>query len=305
MKVSIIIPTIGGREKEFKKNFFSLLRLLKNQKVSYEIIVLVDESEETKKYLENLKKNNKRIIVLFSKTRRGRCKSKNMGAYKAKGDILLFLDDDVRILGRKYFEFLLDNFKKDKVGAVGGREIKPKKISKIKRLVSKKVGIITSLGEVISNFDINTKSPLKVLALPGCNFAVKREVFIKAGGFDENYDVGTAYREETDLQIRINKLGYSLIFDPRMKVLHEEEETPKSFKKWFEWYFILNTYFFLKNFKPDLFKLLFFIYKEVVGSLARLCIYKKPYPIIYFYKIFEGISYFRKCRKNVDSILYV
>jgi GT2 family glycosyltransferase len=291
MKISVIIPTCDGREEEIKKLINSLLKLRED---IFEIIVVIDKSEETRKYLTNLRKRYKMIKILFSKERRGRCKAKNEGAKKSRGDILLFLDDDVRILSKNYFDVLAEDFNIHIIGAVSGREIKEKKVSKLKKLISSKVGIITSLGEVISNFDTPIEKPKIVKALPGCNFTVRKDVFEKIGGFDENYDMGTAYREETDLQLRISKLGYKLLFDPRIFVIHEEKESPIGIKKWFKWYYILNTYFFLKNFNPSPLKFCLFIYKEFLGCLTRTVIYKTPYPILYFPNIINGIIYFKK-----------
>jgi len=299
MKLSIIIPTIGKREEEIKKLLSQLVKFNKN--IS-EIIIPVDESEEISNYVIALKKINRKIKLLYSKKRRGRCKAKNEGAKMAKGDILVFLDDDVEILNRNYFKILSEDFSNHRIAAVSGKEIKNKKISKIKRFISNKVGLITSLGEVISNFDTPLKRPKIVLALPGCNFAIRRDVFQLVGGFDENYDIGTAYREETDLQMRVTKLGYKLLFDPRISVIHKERESPDGLKRWFKWYYILNTYFFLKNFTPSTFKFLLFVFKEILGSMARILIYKKPYPIIYLPGIIHGIMYFKeKIKKSCTS----
>jgi len=295
--ISIIIPTSVGREKEVKALITSLLKM-KNE--FHEIIVVVDKSKELRNYLINVKKKHKIIRVLFSSRIRGRCKAKNLGAKKARGDILLFLDDDVKEVSKNYFKVIRETFTNPIVGAVSGREIKPKKKSIIKKIVSNKVGIITSLGEVISNFDANIEKPKIVYALPGCNLAIKKDVFKLVGGFDENYDVGTAYREETDLQLRIKKAGYLLIFNPKISVIHEEKESPTRLKKWFRWYYVLNTYFFLKNFNPSPLKFLFFIYKEFLGCCMRMLIYKKPYPIVYFPRIIEGIVYYMKNKKTTS-----
>ena len=296
MKISVIVPIAGNREKEVKE---LLKSLLVQSKDFYEVIFAVDESKNLANYLKSLKKKYKKIRVLFSEIKRGRCKAKNEAALNSRGDILVFLDDDVEILSKNYFTIIKSHFKNPKVGAVSGREIKLKKKSKLKKILfSKRVGFINSLGEVISNFDTQTGRPILTLALPGCNFAVRRSVFFDVGGFDESYDIGTAYREETDLQIRIRKKGYYLIFDPRISVLHKEKETALTFKKWFKWYYVLNTYFFLKNFEPNFFKFLMFLFKEVIGAIARTIFYKKPYPLIYYYNILDGIKHYRRKMKE-------
>ena len=47
------------------------------------------------------------------------------------------------------------------------------------------------------------------MLLPGSAFMIKKDVFVKAGGFDENIFL---YFEESDLGKRIRKLGYKLIY---------------------------------------------------------------------------------------------
>ena len=63
-----------------------------------------------------------------------------------------------------------------------------------------------------------------------CNLAVRRDVFRKAGGFNE----ALYPNEENELLYRIDKLGYQLVYHPGVLVFRPRRE---SFKK------ILNTFF--------------------------------------------------------------
>ena len=51
----------------------------------------------------------------------------------------------------------------------------------------------------------------------GAFFVMKRDVFLRAGMFDEDYFV---YGEETDLFFRLNKLGYKIFYDPTVEIVH-------------------------------------------------------------------------------------
>ncbi|MEM5832401.1 MAG: glycosyltransferase [Candidatus Aenigmatarchaeota archaeon] len=287
--ISIIIPTASGREKELKE---LLLNLLKKHKIKYEIIVAIDESRKSKEIVEKLRKRFKNLRMVYSNVKRGRCRAKNEAAKLSNGKILVFFDDDIEVLSKDYFDRIIEHFKDPRVGAVSGREVKIGKKSKIKS-TSKLVGRILFLGEVISNFDIKLEREIEVDALPGCNFAVRKDIFLKTM-FDESYDIGTAYREETDLQVRIKKLGYKLIFDSSIEVFHKGSITLKELKKWFRWYYVLNTFFFLKNFCSSTIILFLFIWKEFFMSFVRIIIYRTSFSLIYFPKVFEGVEYFIK-----------
>jgi len=300
MKISVIIPTCTGREKEIKETVKSILSSdLRNVK---EIILAIDKSKEILRYASKLRKNNKKIKIVFSPVKRGRCKAKNEAARKARGEILLFLDDDVEIEDKNYFNIISSDFSGKHIGAVSAREIKLKKTSPLKKKIfGKKIGKITTLGDVISNFDSNPGRKIFVGALPGCNFAVRKNVFFEIGGFDENYDIGTAYREETDLQIRIKRLGYKLVFDPRTYVIHKEKEDKKGFHKWIKWYYVLNTYFYLKNFSPNILQFFMFMIKEFLSAFIRSIVYISPLPILYYPRIFDGILYYKRSLKSTDD----
>lgn len=285
--ITIIIPTSVGREKELKE---LLVNLLVKLKIRYEIIVAVDVSIHSKKIVEALRRKYKNLKLIYSPIKRGRCRAKNEAAKVAKGKILVFLDDDVEILSKNYFDRILEIFKDSNVGAASGREIKIGKESKLKKIV-KVVGRISLLGEVISNFDTDLGKPIEVDALPGCNFAVRKDVFMKTM-FDEAYDIGTAYREETDIQIRIKRMGYKLIFDPSIAVYHKDTKDVRFLEKWFKWYYVLNTFFFMKNFSENRLILLLFILKEFSMCFFRAIIYKRPHSFVYFPMIFRGIEYY-------------
>ncbi len=87
MKFSVIIPTYN-RGWVIKESVNSVLRQNFND---YEVIVVVDGSVDDT--LEILKEFNDKIIVL-KKENEGPSQARNFGAKNAKGEYLIFLDDD-------------------------------------------------------------------------------------------------------------------------------------------------------------------------------------------------------------------
>jgi glycosyltransferase involved in cell wall biosynthesis len=104
--VSVIIPTYNGKHK-----VANLLDSLATQTYdNFEIIVSIDgSSDDTFEYLNTRISAFKNLIVL-NEPNGGRAVCRNRGALKAKGELLLFLDDDMEACaisqcdcGWKYF----------------------------------------------------------------------------------------------------------------------------------------------------------------------------------------------------------
>jgi glycosyltransferase involved in cell wall biosynthesis len=102
MKISVIIPTYN-REKHLHKCLRSILH---QRKLPYEIIVIDNEkNSKVKKVIDIVKKNfrNRQIDIFYLKNHENSgAVARNMGALKARGDLVAFLDDDV-VLDKKYY----------------------------------------------------------------------------------------------------------------------------------------------------------------------------------------------------------
>lgn len=73
----------------------------------------------------------------------------------------------------------------------------------------------------------------------------RRELLLRVGGFDEKY-VGTGYRDDTDLCVRIRRLGNKLLYQPKALVQHKFRGK-RIDSNWVYWYMRNHTYFYLKN----------------------------------------------------------
>jgi glycosyltransferase involved in cell wall biosynthesis len=93
MKLSVIIPTYNGAGKISK-----ILRSLESQKFrDFEVIVVVDGSQDnTIELLKSLDHSLPSLSVICQENA-GRAASRNRGFNASSGDILLFLDDDMRV----------------------------------------------------------------------------------------------------------------------------------------------------------------------------------------------------------------
>ena len=122
MKISIIIPT-HNRSEQLEMVLKSIFKL--NDKVSFEIIVVDNNSTDNTKAVCNSFKNIKYVFeknTAFSKAR-------NTGAINSTGQILLYLDDDVLVNDGSLTSILKVFKENNKCGAIAGK-ILPKFLSK-------------------------------------------------------------------------------------------------------------------------------------------------------------------------------
>jgi GT2 family glycosyltransferase len=271
-KATIIVPSTGRTER-LRKCIESLVA--QKTVFAFEILVIIDgpDSEDVKNLIASEYGSRASLSFDTSPTRRGSPRAKNVGARHAKGEILVFVDDDVAVR-QDWLAQIVGGYSVGTVG-VGGSEVKGPRSEFVRwvwfLLNGNATGKVTRSGLVVSNFTSEKPAPEQVDCLAGANMSFDRAAFEKLGGFDENY-LGTAYREETDLCMRMLSLG-RLLFTPSAVVDHFEESlggnSPLSLRDWNYWYHRNNTYFFLKNVGGA--ESLYGLRHRIVESLIAFC----------------------------------
>jgi len=237
--ISVIIPTLHR-----KKSVVRLLESLFHQNLKNAEVVVVEQGDNNgKEYLQFAKKYNICLRYFFS-NERNTARAKNIGAREAKGRYFVFFDDDV-VVHKNVVTNLVKNFIDDTIGCVAGRIITPgQKVEE----TNTHVGRVSLLGNFTGGFSSTIRQDVDTPV--GCNMAFPKEIFDRAGGFDEQF-LG-AIREESDLSLRIKKLGFRVVFDPTAVVTHlrEPEGGGRKTEGRLAWYFNFfnnETYFFLKH----------------------------------------------------------
>ena len=215
-KVSIIIPTIGRKECLTK-----CLQSINDQTYTdYEIILETEEGPLTK--------------------------IRNQAAKEAKGEYLVFIDDDT-IQTKTWLESIVRAFETRNVSGVSGPAIVPDAHRKQRDLFKWKTlkavydslflgrsaslpGHFTESGAWTTGAcDESCRYEGEVEFLEACNMSYRRDVFEQVGGFDETYR-GVGDWSEPDLCFRIRKLGGRLLFVQGAKLYHLPSRTG-AFKK--------------------------------------------------------------------------
>jgi len=154
-------------------------------------------------------------------------RARNKASYKAQGEILVFLDDDVE-LRRGFFLEILEPFQDPKVGAVGGvnvampdptfREQISASLMSSPLLWGKSAARYTPRGAVREADESE---------LISCCLAVRKKAFDQAGGFP--LDVIPC--EENVLINRIQYLGWKVIYSPYAIVFHMRPPFPGGYAR--------------------------------------------------------------------------
>jgi len=190
-----------------------------------EIIVVIDHNQ---RLFERTRAQFSGIILLENNNERGLSGARNTAIAVARGDILVFMDEDA-VANPNWLELLNENFTDPHVMGVGGSIIPNWENGRpawFPREFDWVVGC-TYIGL--------PEQTAPVRNLIGCNMSFRREIFEGVGVFRHGIGrVGTipVGCEETEICIRARQkwTDGNFIFEPRAQVLHNVPEKRKKFE---------------------------------------------------------------------------
>ncbi|OGG11076.1 hypothetical protein A2Z00_01690 [Candidatus Gottesmanbacteria bacterium RBG_13_45_10] len=239
-QVSVVIPSY--------KRKTSLLRLLKSISSgvnSQSEVVIVEQEGQNKEEMRRIGRKLGLTLHYIYLPKPSTTHAMNVGVLSAKGEYVLFLDDDV-VVKPGLIANHLKNFKDPKVAATVGRAVtKDQPVEPNRR----DTGRINWLGRFSDGYSSTIRQEVDTVI--GCNTCWRKDIYKKLGGADEQF-TGNALRFESDLSLRAKKMGYKIIFEPKAEVEHLREETGGARKsegriQWCFDFFSNETYFFLKH----------------------------------------------------------
>ncbi|MBI4962248.1 MAG: glycosyltransferase [Desulfomonile tiedjei] len=173
----------------------------------------------------------------------GPSRARNVGVGAASGKLVAFTDADC-IVDKNWLTELEKGFTGPDVAGVGGDQKSPEDETETGRLIQdflKSIGFMTGY--------IKTGSRLKETEHnPTCNSMYRKKVLEEVGGFDESLWPG----EDVDLDLKIRRRGYKLIFNPEACVGHYRPKTYRDFGRMMrrygasQWYLVKKYGFFRK-----------------------------------------------------------
>ncbi|MGQ0445959.1 MAG: glycosyltransferase family 2 protein [Beijerinckiaceae bacterium] len=149
--------------------------------------------------------------------------SNNLGAAKARGNVLVFLNNDMEIIEPGWLRELAGRAIGPQIGAVGCMLLYPD--GRIQH-----AGVVLGIGEGVGHFDAGRRDaepgwlgrnlvPHETSAVTGACLAVERAKFAAAGGFDVRLPVEY---NDIDLCLRLEERGFANLWTPFARVVHFE-----------------------------------------------------------------------------------
>ncbi len=174
----------------------------------FEVIIVDNASkQETRNSLQKLSEEYKNLTVLNNPKNYGFAKANNQGAKLAKGDYLVFLNNDT-IVSPGWLEKLLSHLQNipgaGMVGPVTNAIGNEAKIDV--DYVEPTLEAVNRIGELRAKLFSGRYFKIKVLALFCC--IISKQLFEEIGGLDERYKIGTF--EDDDLAMKIYQHGLNL-----------------------------------------------------------------------------------------------
>lgn len=239
-KISILIPNKDNIE-VLKTCIDSIIN--KSTYKNYEIIVIENNSteKETFEYYKTIEKQeNIKVIKYKSNGEFNYSSINNFGAKYAKGEHLLFLNNDIEVISEKWLEEMLMYSQRDDIGAVGAKLYYSNE-------TIQHGGVIIGIGgfaghshrhipRVMGGYFSRCKIQQNFSAVTAACLMMRKSVFEEINGFDETFKVAL---NDVDLCLRIRKAGYLIAWTPYAELYHYEsisrgyEDTPEK-KKRFE-----------------------------------------------------------------------
>ena len=215
-KISVIIPA-KGECPHLEACLSSVLNL--NYR-NYDIILVNDGL--TGKSILALKKYGGKIRILTSDGK-GPSYARNMAVKDTDAKFIDFTDSDC-IVNKDWLIHLLAGFKKypDAISC-GGKQELPQDASDFEKNVfifMKRTGFITDYMRITRN-----NETIEVNHNPSCNVMYKKDIFLKEYGFLETLWPG----EDVEIDYRLFKKKYKMIFNPQAIIYHYRPKDLKSF----------------------------------------------------------------------------
>lgn len=231
--ISVIIPNKDHTD-DLELCLFSMTR--KSTYRNYEILIVENnsEKEETFEYYKKLPDRYPKARVLTWEKEFNYSAINNFAAKEAKGEYLLFLNNDVEILTPDWMEEMLQNCQQEDVAAVGAKLYYPDD-------TIQHAGVVLGLGGIAGHIMCRASredpgyfgrmiSVQEISAVTAACMMVKKSDFDAVGGLDETFQVAF---NDIDLCMKFRAAGKKIIFTPYAELYHYEsksrglEDTPE------------------------------------------------------------------------------
>lgn len=210
------------------------LRALLDQSYSVlEIVIVCDGDDAATRAVAAEFNIEPKLRWFFHLTNRGLAAARNTGVRQASGDVVLFMDDDIIAapdLVAAHMERHLSAGTRRLVvcGTITEDPDQPPAAYVDRKLHELRQMIVQESAKMLQASGPESVGDIVERGLwCGVNCSVRREAFLRGGGFNEHF---CKSGEEMEMGQRLHLQGFEFVFEPRASVLH------KNTKKWSAYY---------------------------------------------------------------------
>jgi len=205
----------------------TLLGWLKAKGVD-KVFVVAEASSRTileryEEVIQKYKESGKIVYKLVLK-RLGSIRARNISLNMVANQgykYIVIVDDDYFLPNKNCLDAMARDFElDDEIGAVGGKVIVSRRRMDPDFFLNLPINLADSLTMLIGYVFLDIKHGPRYSEFLPPFFMIRREILDKMVRYDKVFDTPTAFREESDFQLQIKRLGYKLLYDPRIRVVH-------------------------------------------------------------------------------------
>jgi len=227
----------------------------------------------------------------------GPSRARNLGIEAASGELVAFTDADC-IVDHHWLMELENGFTAPDVAGVGGDQKSPDDETETGRLLQE---FMKTIGFMTGYIKIGAKMK-ETVHNPTCNSMYRKKVLEEVNGFDEALWPG----EDVELDLKIKRRGYKLIFNPEAVVAHYRPKTYRDFAKMMrrygasQWYLVKKYGFFRKlHFVPIA------LFIALAALISLLSWDARFWPVIFLPLPVMFLWFYLKTRQIGKSLLFV
>lgn len=249
MKLSVVILNYNVR-------YFLEQCILSVQKaiedIHAEIIVIDNDSRDGS--CQMVKAQFPEVVLIENKTNVGFSKANNQAVSVARGEYVCILNPDTAVAEDTFKKSIAFSETMENLGALGvylmdgtGNFLPESK----RNLPTPKISLmkLTGFPKKYYASHLADRSHGSVEVLVGAFMLLKKSIYEKVGGFDEDYFM---YGEDIDLSYKITKAGFANYYLGTTTVLHYKGESTKKDDAYFERFYGAMQIFYKKHFRKNL-----------------------------------------------------
>ncbi|NDK57517.1 glycosyltransferase family 2 protein [Pontibacter fetidus] len=229
MKVSIVIVTMNHLSK--LKNLLDSLFGKEQTKLKHEVIVVDNCSEDGT--VDFVRAEYPNVIVHENEQIKGFAANNNKGVSLAKGEYVFICNPDIIVFPGSIDTLIRYHDRNPSVGIVCPQLLNSDKTyqASVRRFMNAKIIALRVLlkgndatnNKIVRKYLLDDFDKSKIQPVDwamGAALVLKRDFYLKLKGFDERFFL---YVEDVDLCLRSWKLGFSVVYNPEARMIHDHQ----------------------------------------------------------------------------------